>query len=105
MNELSPERWRAVRGLFEAALELAENERETFVERASGGDDELREEVGLLVAAHRRADGFMAAPAARLADHGPVSLPAPVPGRLGAYRLLGELGRGGMSRTPVFPLS
>jgi serine/threonine protein kinase/tetratricopeptide (TPR) repeat protein len=100
MKELSPERWRAVREVFEAALELADGERETFLDRTADGDAELRGEVGRLLAAHRRAGGFMASPAARLADPDPpdpAQPPAPtLHGRLGPYRLLGELGRGGM---------
>jgi hypothetical protein len=63
MKELSPERSRAVREVFEAALELADGERETFLDRTADGDAELRGEVRLLLAAYRRAGGFLRTPA------------------------------------------
>jgi hypothetical protein len=80
-----------VEELFEAALELSPRERHTFVERAAGADMELRDQVMALLAAHARAEGILDVDARSLmpqADR--------MPERLGVYRMVRELGRGGM---------
>ena len=55
---MNPERWRQVDQLFQAALERAPEERPAFINEACGGDDSLRREVEVLLAADGEAEGF-----------------------------------------------
>ena len=79
--------------LFDAALDLPAAERAAYVVEAAAGDPRLAAEVQALLRAHDRADGVLdggpAAPAAAVPE-------LPEPRRIGPYRILGELGRGGM---------
>jgi len=64
---MTPERFRQVRNLFEAALEKQPVEREVFVDEAAQSDQDLRAEVKRMLDAHQRTvtflDGSVAAPA------------------------------------------
>ena len=57
------ERWNHVDKLLQSALDRPAAARDVFLRRACGGDDELEQEVRSLLAAHDRADSFLAAPA------------------------------------------
>ena len=46
---MEPERWQRLRELFEAAVGLGPAERSSYLERACGGDAELRREVEALL--------------------------------------------------------
>src|SRR5262249_4406901 len=76
-----------------SALERAPAERATYLEQACGQDPELRAEVESLLSAHREADGLSESPwrdaSAELAAQ---------PQVIGPYRLLNELGVGGMGQ-------
>jgi serine/threonine-protein kinase len=86
------ERRAAIEELFEAALDEPPERRDAWL-AARCGDGDLRREVELLLAAHEREDSVLDAPAARVA----AVLNDPVRGRhIGPYRVLRELGRGGM---------
>jgi eukaryotic-like serine/threonine-protein kinase len=76
--------------LFEAALELESGARLEFVAQACGADAALHAQVVALLAAHDRADGILEFDAAALFN------PDRAPERVGAYRVVRELGRGGM---------
>jgi non-specific serine/threonine protein kinase/serine/threonine-protein kinase len=80
------------RELFEQAIALPAADREPFLERHCA-DDRLRAQVRALLAAHERADdGFLARSASELA-----AAAIGRPGRrIGAYRIVREIGRGGM---------
>lgn len=95
---MSPDRSR-VEQLFEAALALPPETRRAFLTEAAGADPELLREVDALLAAHERSAGVLddapaGAAAAWLGLQKPDALPADA--RIGPYRILGELGRGGM---------
>src|SRR4051794_7802127 len=93
------DRWRAVEELFHRALEVPEQERTAFVEANSGGDAEvLREVHSLLRSDSAAATGFTAAAVKKaLVNFHVAEVAASAPGRrIGPYRLLRELGRGGM---------
>jgi formylglycine-generating enzyme required for sulfatase activity len=81
--------WERARALFEAALELPEAEREAYLRRACGDDQELLAEA-LALAAHDRdaPDDFIAPPAP--------DVETPLGIELGDYVLQRELGRGAM---------
>ena len=45
---MTPERWRQIDSLFDAALRLEPAARDTWLRQVCGDDDELRAEVGRL---------------------------------------------------------
>src|SRR5262245_63236192 len=63
---MTAERWGQIERLYHSALEREAGERESFLDRACAGDDELRREIASLLAHDGLADSFIAAPA--LAD-------------------------------------
>ncbi|HEX6134644.1 MAG TPA: serine/threonine-protein kinase [Longimicrobiales bacterium] len=85
---MSPDRTR-IESLFEAALELEPEQRFEFVVASCGTNDAMRDAVLQLLSAHSRAGVLDVAPAALFDEQA-------MPSRLGAYRLLREIGRGGM---------
>ena len=96
-------RWERLSTVFDAAIQIDTRDRQVFLEQACGGDPALRADVERLLAAHERADDFIAASPApslvpQLLAHDP-SLAAArdrEAQRVGAYRLVQEIGRGGM---------
>lgn len=94
---MNPELWARAKALFDAALERPLDERARFVESAAEGDAALRIEVEWLLSAHyeAEADSFIDEPAiAPLAD---LHSERDWVGRLlGPYRVVGQIGRGGM---------
>ena len=61
---MTPERWRRIDELFEGALKLDPAARESWLRGVCGDDEELRAEVGRLLAGDERADrhGFLRPP-------------------------------------------
>lgn len=91
---MSSEHWQQLEDVFHAALERAPAEREAFVAAACSSDAGLRQEVERLLHAHEQASRFVAQAAADVAR---VAATVPADGRqIGAYRIIRELGRGGM---------
>ncbi len=96
------------RSIFLAALDRDDPaERATYLEQACAGDVELRRRIESLLEAHNEPGEFLEPPAigdatAQLGDDGPDDRPAPRsviegPGsRIGPYRLLQQIGEGGM---------
>jgi RNA polymerase sigma factor (TIGR02999 family) len=90
----APDRWHRVRQIFDRAVELEPGERERVVEELAGDDVELgREVLGLLSALDRDGSRLERLRPFEVLD-GEVTEPAGI--RLGAYRLLREVGEGGM---------
>ena len=94
--ELSPQRWQRLEELFEQARELAVDEREALLEENCAGDPELRSQVEGMLAADEGAEDRLlhliqnaARQAAESADSELL--------HIGPYRVLREIGRGGMS--------
>jgi serine/threonine-protein kinase len=98
------ELWRRISPILDAVLTLPLEERASHLDRACGGDGQLRRHVEELLAAEEANPSFLATVggergASLLADAlaAPGREPAPTsPHAFGAYRLLGELGEGGM---------
>ena len=97
---MSDDRWRQVNALFHEALELPPGERTAFLDRAAARDPDLVKEVRSLLAHHASTEGFLeqpvwaAAPELILEPH---EIGASMVGKqIGAYRVLREVGRGGM---------
>jgi serine/threonine-protein kinase len=90
------ERWRRLQEVFHAAVGLVPAEQVAYLHRACGEDSELRREAEALIAASRigpdlaeevqQAVSAALAPGPRLGAH------------LGPYRIVKELGQGGMGR-------
>lgn len=81
---MSRERWPSIKALFAKALQSSTARRQELL--AEAGDSWLREEVASLLAADAQAGDFLERPTA----------PAQELSRIGAYRLIKPLGRGGM---------
>lgn len=94
---MTPERWKAVGEIFDAALAVVTGERAVWLEQASKGDSELQREVASLLASHDAAPrGFVQERIRKvLASFNEANMD-PQHAIVGPYRLVRELGRGGM---------
>jgi serine/threonine protein kinase/tetratricopeptide (TPR) repeat protein len=93
---MTAERWRRMEDLFDRAADLPDIEQQAFLEQECGNDTELREAMIRLLS-HDRSRGE------KIADviEGVSRIPAPAESnftgrRLGPYRVVREIGRGGM---------
>ena len=95
---MTPDRWRAIGELFDQALAVPTIDRTALVDRVSGTDDEVRREVRSLLASHQAASGGFVQKRIDVAleSFQRTSTAASTPARVGPYRLVRELGRGGM---------
>jgi serine/threonine protein kinase len=95
---VTPDDWRRVQAVFDAALQRAPDERDAFLDRECAGAPWLRAEVASLLEAHDRAGGFIEAPAFETAAELFVDGPGDsLAGRvIGPYIIRQEIGRGGM---------
>jgi serine/threonine-protein kinase len=94
---MDSERWQNARQVFGAALERDPGEWDAFLERACASDGALREEVGALLEAHLTAGRFLAGSIDSPSEEPREPDRNPLAGRrLGSYRLIRRLGRGGM---------
>ena len=99
-------RWNEIGALFDGALERPAGERRAWLANVCAGDAELRREVESMLAAHERAAGILEQPLPTPpSGPGSVELPVQLPRvlmgavekqQVGPYRLLGEIGKGGM---------
>src|SRR5262245_17524314 len=104
---MKPEQWEQIERLYHSALEREPGERESFLDRACAGDDELRREISSLLAHDGLVGSLIAAPA--LADAAQLLVDDPlmestatqpeapaVAKEIGPYKLQTLLGKGGM---------
>ena len=104
MTDSADASWARIKATVSDAMDVAVELRPAWVERACGGDDTLRAEVEALLRAHDRAGTFLEEPAVASPDAaarvveaaGPAPGAPALPARFGPYRVLRELGRGGM---------
>jgi serine/threonine protein kinase len=95
---VNPARWQQINNLFHETLERDAAARENFLRERTAGDPELYREVQTLLNSHERTKGFLDEPAWGIAadlvlGDAAKSLTGK---RLGSYRVLEEIGRGGM---------
>ncbi len=107
-SEMTPERWRRAKAIFQSALDLPEAERAAFVAEASADDAEVRSEVESLLDEYAREDGFSLgtenlplSPNRDAEATLPMQLAEDPVGLVGTtldetYRIVRLLGRGGM---------
>jgi len=92
---MSDERRRRLDELFDEVLDASLQARQEILQRAAAEDPDLKAELEALLAAHGRSAGILDSPA-DLGSGGGVADPLEVPSRIGIYRIVSELGRGGM---------
>src|SRR6185295_12431000 len=85
---LNQELWRKVEDLFHAALDHAPETRQSFLNSACEGDDDVRRQVEFLLSKEAQAGSFLELPALAPATA--------LPRQFGAYRIISPLGAGGM---------
>ena len=91
---MTPERWAQIDQLYEAYLAQPPGDRTAFLDRACAGDDALRAELESLLAAEKKQPAFLETSFAGLPA--PAGSSEPARQRVGPYRLIRLLGRGGM---------
>ncbi len=102
---MTPERWQQINQVFDEAFEQPAAERAAFLTRVCAGDEELRRRVEAMLAADAQADLLLDRPAQAVAaellsaetssTHESEILSGHT---IGSYRLLREIGRGGMGK-------
>src|SRR4029453_5319211 len=91
---MNPERWQRLEELFHRVLELPPEARAARLAEAGGDDLDLRAEVNRLLHSHAEATSFVRDAAAGV-EHVAATI-MPEAAHIGAYRIVRELGRGGM---------
>src|SRR5260221_10885643 len=91
--QMTPERWSRVRTVFFAALDVHPDLRGALLDRECVGDDALKDEIVSLLGSSERAKSFLTRSAAEIAE-GWAGADGVAPGRLGAWQLRREIGRG-----------
>ena len=92
---MTPERYQQVKAAYEAAVDCEATKRQEVLQEACGNDEELRCAVESLLADRNEAETFLETPAYHVADKRD-DIPLQAGQRIGAYKLLQELGHGGM---------
>src|SRR4029077_3510128 len=117
--QMTPERWKQVKALFESALDLAPPQRATFLGEQCP-DDAMRRDVEKLLKDDKEAEDFLSSPVMNPRVAIPREIPDTGPGAedltsagggtgissaavrlgqaLGNYRILSRLGEGGMGQ-------
>ena len=92
MSPSPTDRHQRIDALFDALLDLPPDEQMPFLDQAAANDPELHGEVLLLLRAHRRAEGFLDAPAPTVVK----AFFPDAPDRIGPWRIVQPIGEGGM---------
>jgi serine/threonine protein kinase len=91
-----PERWRRLQEVFHGAVSLDPAQQVAYLDEACAGDSELRREAESLIASSRDAPDL--ADEVHRAASTALSEAPPLGARLGPYRIVREVGEGGMGR-------
>jgi non-specific serine/threonine protein kinase/serine/threonine-protein kinase len=89
---MTTEQWREVEQVLAAAMDLPEQERGDYLDRICENRPAIRSEVESLLAAHAEAGDFIETAIAHEIAGAPL-----ISRRIGPYKLVKELGRGGMA--------
>ena len=97
---MATDRWQQVKDLLQQALELAPEQRAAFLAEAYAKDLTLRQEIESLMALHQQADSFLEKPpleeSLTVTRDGQGEAEADDARQIGPYRILQEIGHGGM---------
>jgi eukaryotic-like serine/threonine-protein kinase len=94
---VNPEHWAEIDRVLSGALALDEHDRAAYLTGCCGDKPAIRAEVESLLASHQRATGFIETDSWIEATASEPSIAEPAAGsRVGPYRLVREIGRGGM---------
>jgi serine/threonine protein kinase/tetratricopeptide (TPR) repeat protein/TolB-like protein len=95
---LTTDRWQRIKSVFQAAAELESSQRAAYLNDACAGAPELRREVEALLASSDEAGDFIEEPALHqnAGALAAVASDSAIGRRVGAYRVTGEIGSGGM---------
>ncbi len=92
-------KWQNLKEIFHAALALPPNERASFIEESSQGDESLRQSIESLLRSHDETNNFLDAPAYAAAAEMLMDRAELRNGQLVAhYKIISLLGEGGMGR-------
>jgi len=94
MKPMAPERWRQIKELYDAALAREPGSRAAFLAKACAGDPALQREVESLLQSNEEVGDFLSATA--LKGSGGNGSEAFIGRRIGSYKLVREIGQGGM---------
>ena len=86
--------WTRVKAVLGDVLDAHREERADELVRQCGNDEQLRAAVARLLAAHDGGTDFLAEPVEREPE--PIPQPQPAPTHVGKYRIVREIGHGGM---------
>jgi eukaryotic-like serine/threonine-protein kinase len=95
-NEITPQRWQQVKQVLSHALELDTEPRRSFLDSACANDADLRAEIDLLLAQQVESGSDVIEQCASDAAARLRFQPHQEGTRIGPYKLLREIGRGGM---------
>lgn len=94
---MDPERWRRIQEVFQTVLDMPPAERRAWLDTTAARDATLAADVEGLLAAHDHADSWLEEGALAVDPELAARLQTAPPGlRIGPYRVLSEIGRGGM---------
>ena len=94
---LSAEEWAQAQEVFNAAVDLPLENRSLLLDRLCSGNKKVRDEVESLLASDELARSFIEDPAAAIPRDFPEESEEELAGRqFGAYRIIREIGRGGL---------
>jgi tetratricopeptide (TPR) repeat protein len=97
---LSPTDRYRIDAVFDALLDLPPDEQMAYLDRTASDDPEVHAEVLRLLQAHRRSEGFLEAPGTHMAkalvDAAETLALGVAPDRIGPWRIVRPIGRGGM---------
>ena len=91
---MTGQRQKRIRELFESACDKPWDQQETYIAGETGGDEELMAAVAKLLNARRKAGGLLDTPTSRAVE--PRAAAPKVGSVIGSYKILRELGSGGM---------
>lgn len=92
---MTPEKWKLVKDIFTAAVELPTDDRASFVITRAEGDDAVLDQVTALLRSDKQAENFIEEPAVDISSL--LTDKSEMVGKMiGPYLIEGEVGRGGM---------